>query len=181
MTNETIIEDLRLAPMPGWWEDPWAWVATAAGLIVMGWLWRRWRRGRPLPLKALKPTPPGPPAHIEALRRLGELRARHAGLTAYEVALECSDILRRFVEGRFASPIRYQTTREFLGHAQANPDIGLAGRIELGGFLEFFDEIKFAEQTAAPERTARAIDEAEGFVRKCIQAPAGSEQAGGTA
>ena len=94
-------------------------------------------------------------------------------LTAYQVALECSDILRRYIEARFESPIRYQTTREFLGAAHVNAELSADSRVELGKFLKFFDGIKFAQESATPERTSAAVDDAEQFVRKCIPAEVG--------
>jgi hypothetical protein len=168
MTNEGIIEDLRLAPIPSIWENPLTWVAIAAALAVAFYFLRRWLKSRPVPLKLPKPAPPGPPPHLAALARLNELRARHEKLTAYEVALECSDILRRYIEARFELPIRFQTTREFLGAAHAHAELNAESRQELGAFLEFFDGIKFAQESAAATQTAAAIDGAERFVRRCI-------------
>jgi hypothetical protein len=170
MTNEGIIEDLRLVPVPSWWSNPLVWIAIVAIVAIAAYLLSRWWKSRLRPLKAQSPPIPGPPAHVVALNRLQELRARHARLTAYEVALECSDVLRRYIEARFTLPIRYQTTREFLGAAHAHPDLGAESRKELGDFLEFFDGIKFAQESALPERTSSAIDGAERFVRRSIPA-----------
>jgi len=169
-TNEGIIEDLRLVPVPSIWDNPLTWIVITALVIALIFLLRRWIKSRPIPLKPQASLIPGPPAHVVALNRLQELRARHSKLTAYQVALECSDILRRYIEARFQSPIRYQTTREFLGAVHASGELSADSRVELGKFLEFFDGIKFAQETAAPERTAAAIDDAEQFVRKCIPA-----------
>ncbi len=169
-TNEGIIEDLRLVPVPSIWNNPITWIVIAALVVALIYSLRRWIKSRPIPLKPQAPSIPGPPAHVVALNRLQELRARHSKLTAYQVALECSDILRRYIEARFQSPIRYQTTREFLGAAHASGELNTESRVELGKFLEFFDGIKFAQEIAAPERTAGAIDDAERFVRKCIPA-----------
>jgi hypothetical protein len=170
-TNEGIIEDLRLVPVPSIWDHPLIWIIAAAlvGLAIYL-VARLLKRARPIPLKEPMRPLPGPPAHVVALNRLQELRAKHASLTSYQVALECSDILRRYIEARFQSSIRYQTTREFLGAAHTNPELSADSRKELGDFLEFFDGIKFAQQSASPERTAEAIDGAERFVRKCIPA-----------
>jgi hypothetical protein len=167
-TNEGIIEDLRLVPVPSLWTNPLTWIITVVVLALVIHLLRRWLRLRPRPLKPQSQPLSGPPPHVVALNRLNELRAKHAKLTAYEVALECSDILRRYIEARFESPIRYQTTREFLGAAHANAELNGESQKELGEFLEFFDALKFAHESAPPERTAAAIDGAERFVRKCI-------------
>ncbi|HUS33714.1 MAG TPA: hypothetical protein VM680_00025 [Verrucomicrobiae bacterium] len=170
-TNEGIIEDLRLVPVPSIWDHPLTWIVLTALIGVAVYLIARWlKRVRPIPLKEPMRPLPGPPAHVVALNRLQELRAKHPKLTAYQVALECSDILRRYIEARFQSAIRYQTTREFLGGAHTNPELNSEARKELGDFLEFFDAIKFAQESALPERTSRAIDGAERLVRKCIPA-----------
>jgi hypothetical protein len=170
-TNEGIIEDLRLVPVPSIWDHPLTWIVLAALVGAAIYLVARWlKRVKPIPLKEPMRTLPGPPAHVIALNRLQELRARHPKLTAYQVALECSDILRRYIEARFQSPIRFQTTREFLRIAHANPELNAESRKELGDFLDFFDGIKFAQESALPERTSAAIDGAERFVRKCIPA-----------
>ena len=169
MTNlPTIIEDLTLVPVPAWWENPWVWVGAAVAMVVGIYFFRRWLKSRPAPVAIIPTLPPGPPPHLEALRRLTELRAKQEKLTTYDVALECSDILRAYIEGRFALPIRYQTTREFLGAAQAHQELGAEPRRELGEFLQFFDRLKFARDSADPQQMRETIDGAERFVRRCI-------------
>ncbi len=171
MTNSTtIIEDLTLVPVPAWWENPWVWALALFTFALIAYLVFRWLKSRPGPVVIAPPLPPGPPPHLEALRRLTELRARQEKLTPYDVALECSDILRAYIEGRFALPIRYQTTREFLGAAQSHPELGAEPRRELGEFLAFFDGIKFAAGSAEPQQMRETIDGAERFVCRCIPA-----------
>lgn len=169
MTKQPIIEDLTLAPLPGWWQNPWVWAGAAVLVALAIWLAKRKAKPHVPGLKLQKAEIPGPPPHFEALRRLAELRKAHAKMTAYQVALECSDIWRRYIEGRFALPIRYQTTREFLGAAQAHSSIDALAQAELGAFLKFFDGIKFAREEAASQETLNAIDGAERFVRRCMQ------------
>lgn len=145
-------------------------MAIAVGAFSVIYFIRRWLRNRPIPFKPAVVEPPGPPPHIEALKRLEELRARHSTLTSYAVAIECSNILRRYIECRFALPIRFQTTREFLGAIHSSPELSGESRDELGTFLKFFDGIKFAQERAEPSRTGEAIEGAERFVRRCIPA-----------
>jgi hypothetical protein len=177
MTNVAIIEDLTLVPVPVWWQSPWFIALVLLALTVAGIALRRWWTNRPQPVSVAPTVPPGPPPHLEALRRLGELRARHAKVDAYAVGVECSDILRSYIEARFALPIRYQTTREFLGAAQAAPELGADAQAELGGFLKFFDQLKFARASATAEQTLATIDGGEQFVRRCMPpgAPGGSQ------
>jgi hypothetical protein len=102
-TNESIIEDLRLVRVPSIWDNPLSWIVVAVVIAAILYFLIRGHKGRPIPLKPQAPPLPGPPPHVVALNRLQELRARHSKLTAYEVALECSDILRRYIEARFQS------------------------------------------------------------------------------
>lgn len=178
MTNATniIIEDLTLVPVPVWWQSPWFIALVVLVLAVAAYFIARWWRNRPRPAPIVPPVPPGPPPHLEALRRLTELRASHAKLDAYAVAVECSDILRGYIEARFALPIRYQTTREFLGAAQSAPELNAEAQSQLGEFLRFFDQLKFARANATAAQTLATIDGAEQFVRRCI--PAAGEGAG---
>jgi hypothetical protein len=175
MTNEQIIEDLTLVPVPVWWQNPWLIALVALVLAAAGFALARWWKNRPRPAPAAPPVPPGTPPHLEALRRLAELRARHSQLEAYAVATDCSDILRRYIEARFHLPIRYQTTREFLGAAQTAPELGSGAQAQLGEFLKFFDQLKFARTSATPDQTMATIDGAEQFVRRCIPGTDGAK------
>jgi hypothetical protein len=177
MTNALIIEDLTLVPVPVWWQSPWFIALVAFALVVAGFFVRRWWKNRPRPTPVAPTVLPGPPPHLEALRRLAELRARHAKLDAYAVAIDCSDILRTYIEARFALPIRYQTTREFLGAAQAAPELNAEAQSQLGEFLKFFDQLKFARANATSEQTLSTIDGAEQFVRRCIPPEPGGARA----
>jgi hypothetical protein len=168
MTNEQIIEDLTLVPVPVWWQSPWFIALVVVVLAAAGFVFARWWKNRPRPAPATPSVPSGPPPHLEALRRLAELRARHSQLEAYAVAVDCSDILRRYIEARFCLPIRYQTTREFLGAAQTAPELEGEAQAQLGEFLKFFDLLKFARTSATPDQTMATIDGAERFVRRCI-------------
>ncbi len=168
MTNGLIIEDLTLVAVPVWWQSAWFITLVILLLAIGGFFLVFWWRNRPHPHSPMPPGSPPPPPHLDALRRLLELRTNHAQLEPYAVAIECSDVLRIYIEARFGLPIRYQTTREFLGSAQSAPELTLNAREQLGEFLKFFDHLKFARAHAAAEETLAAIDGAEGFVRRCI-------------
>ncbi len=167
MTNQVpILEDLRLVPVPEWWENPWVWIPSLLALGAGIWWVIRWWNQRPRPTPPPPPPIPGPPPHLEALRRLAELRAVHQQMNAYRIATEGSEILRDYLQARLALPVRYQTTREFLAEADRMTDWKPAQSGALRRFLQFFDRIKFAGETATPAASLAVLDDMEQFVRE---------------
>ena len=163
MTNSSIIEDLRLIPPPAWWQTPWGIALAVLLTCLFVWLLRRYlSRERVVPIA---PAPSGPPPEIEALRRLAELRGRWQSISAYQLAIEVSDILRGYLEPRFKIPVRYQTTREFLDTAAVYPDLLETQRQTLGKFLGFCDQVKFAQLPATVQEQANLLDTAEQVIR----------------
>jgi hypothetical protein len=164
VTNTNIIEDLRLVPLPQWWQNPILLVAVALMALVLGWLLYRLSKIQPAPAPA-PVEPPGPPPHEEALRRLAELRRQLDTFSPYRLAIEASDVLRGYVHDRYAVPMRFQTSREFLEAARSSPEVTAAQRNELAGFLEFCDLVKFAARGATRKESAGSLDIAERFIR----------------
>lgn len=122
---------------------PWIIAACVLLLAVAGWWW--WRRARRAAALALAGMPAVPPADA-ARAALAELLASgllEAGeFKAFYVAL--SDILRRYLEGRFLVPALDRTTSELLGEMRRTE--GLARHFtELRFFLETSDLVKFAK------------------------------------
>jgi len=167
--NQTnLIDDLTLVPLPVWWENPWV---VALGLVALGGLiWaliRWWRRPRSVPVPSYGgPFPPV--AADEALRRLRELRTRVPAMKDYDLAIEASEILRGFIEGRHQLPIRYQTTREFLEAAAGSSGISVKQRTTLEQFLGFCDLGKFARQPATEPEMLQTVDIALFFVQEAL-------------
>ena len=93
MNRTNLVEDLTLIPLPPWWTSPWAIAAAVMALVALGlvarWLARRTRRP-----DAPQAPPAGPPIDLsEFTRRLAALRQRRPQLSAYDLAIEVSDIL----------------------------------------------------------------------------------------
>ncbi|MFK7741903.1 MAG: hypothetical protein AB8H80_16420 [Planctomycetota bacterium] len=134
--------DLLEAPFVGWW--PWA--AGAAAALLAAWLLvRRSRRGgndRSPPLH----QPVAAPAHVVALRELGRWREAPRG-TARQVEdfyVGVSQVLRDYVEARFALHAPERTTEEFLRELEGSDRLVQAHRAELERFLSQCDLVKFA-------------------------------------
>jgi hypothetical protein len=171
------VEDLVLLRVPPWWQSPWVLVpaALAAGVgLVCAWrTYRRWVDRTPVTAPAPPRPAPGEPPELWALRRLDELRAQREQLGGYRLAIECSQVLRRYLEARFTLPILYQTTREFLAAAQTSAALAPAAREALGQYLAFCDRVKFGRRPMTePERT-QMVEFATAFVRTCQQAATG--------
>ena len=172
--NETeLIEDLRLVPMPAWWQHPAVLAAFALGAVGLTFLafraWQRWQSRRP----ASPPAPPGPPPHAACLARLEALRARRDTLTAYQLAFGVSEILRDFLDARHALRIRYQTTREFLEGAAVHPALTPGLRDTLAGFLRLCYAVKFARLPATDSELDGLLETAGRVIRDDAAAAGG--------
>jgi len=166
VNRTNLIEDLTLVPLPSWWQSPWTLLALAAGLLVLaaiGWAVWRARDRRPLPQAPPAPEPDRTP---EFLERLEALRRRQEALSPHDFGLECSDVLREYLEWRHRLAIRFQTTREFLESAARRAELAQGQRDSLREFLGFCDLVKFARQEATPEEKLRLADAAVAFVRQ---------------
>jgi hypothetical protein len=175
---EGFIEDLSLVRIPPWWQSPWfilLVLVSVAVLVLAGRrLYIRFRlNARPA---APEPCAPAELPHLLALRRLEELRAKMDELGHYRLTIECSWVLRKYVEARFNLRIVYQTTREFLGHAQTHSALSDEQRQSLGHYLRFCDMVKFARRGASREEMVQLIDYAVVFVKTCAKI-AGSDLA----
>lgn len=166
MIRTNLIEDLTLVPLPPWWQSPWAiggFIVVAILALVLVQALRRWLASRPAP-EAVRP--PEPDRTPEFLARLELLKQKRDTLSPHDFALECSDVLREFVEWRHRLSIRFQTTREFLEAATRHAALGAAQRDGLGEYLRFCDLVKFARQGATPEEESRLVESAAAFVRQ---------------
>ncbi len=111
---------------------------------------------RALIRRARRPTPPPPPVppHERALRELETLRAKgwmeRGEAEPFYVAL--SDIVRRYLEGRFALRAPELTTEEFIREAAVHTALQDAHRKLVSDFLVQSDLVKFARHR--PERAA---------------------------
>ena len=119
---------------------PWWLVPAAIGgvvlLALLGFLlWRRLRRRR---TRALLPFE-------AALARLEEIRPLMEPARAREFSIAVSDIVRTYIERRFAVTATHQTTEEFLHDLLESPESALLRhRVLLSEFLHQCDLVKFA-------------------------------------
>lgn len=145
---------------------PWVAGALVLGLVAVAYqIYRRKKAG-----KALLPArvePPRPP-HEVALEELAALRAStllQEG--AYkEFYSRLSEIIRRYLEGRFYIDAMEMTTFEVLGQLRQIPDLQTADIELVTQFLGFCDLVKFAKYTPSAEEIERSLAEAEEIVQR---------------
>jgi hypothetical protein len=140
-------------------------IAAAAliALVIYGvWRWRRNRRARVLL-----------PYEI-ALKRLEEIRALMQPARAREFSTAASDIVRSYIEQRFAVTATRRTTEEFLRDLLESPNASLARHQSLlGDFLHQCDFVKFAAMSLNEQNMESLRESARVF----ILATAGPQEA----
>ena len=149
-----------LAELQGpWWARHWPWfvvaglVAAAAAGGVAIWLRRAEQRARST-------------AFERAMARLGRLQGKGLPdadeLDAWYV--ELSDIVRRYIEARFALRAPELTTEEFLLEAGRSADLTPSHRDLLSAFLERCDRVKFARYSPGESESHQALGLARQFL-----------------
>ena len=149
-----------LAELEGpWLERYWPWLA--AGVVLLGgagagfvvWLRRSEERAR---LTAYDRAM----ARLDRLRRTGFPDA--GAVDGWYV--ELSDIVRRYIEERFALRAPELTTEEFLLEAGSSADLKRSHRDLLSDFLARCDRVKFARYSPEEEESRDALGVAERFL-----------------
>ena len=157
-------ENAQMHDIRGWIDIPggpwWPWIlaigAAVAGVGAVG-IWA-----------ASRTRPAGPPpspaeiarAALDRLTRRGDLE--RGDVNAFYTSL--SDIIRQYIEGRFALSAPRKTTAEFLGDAERDTRLSEPQREHLRAFLRVADLVKFAGHTPPSEQGALALEEASGFI-----------------
>lgn len=165
------IEDI----VPPVWVFPWpVWAVVLAVVVVLllialvVWLIVRSRKTRPLtPLQ-------------RALASCDSVRTRVETVDAYELCVEVSDALRRYLHEARGLQATTQTSLEFLESLRGDAQFSEEQQATLANFLEKADMVKFARMTASKDEIRVLIDTAEEFVRQAdAQAALNEENAKG--
>lgn len=110
-------------------------------------------------------------AHEKAYKRFSELKAKdlpgHGLVKEYYSML--SDIVRRYLEERFAYKAPEMTTEEFLDFVKKDPKMQKAHKDILKEFLSHCDMVKFAKYGPAPLEMIDSFNAAKNFVDETKQ------------
>lgn len=144
-------------------DDPprWPWLGAGLALALAGIalsvvFWRLRARGK------------NRSAYEIALARLAELEARpRPGAEAMDsFFVEISDLVRRYLEDRFALHAPELTTEEFLEVASSSPDLTLDDRRFLQNFLGNADQVKFARLVPAEDEVETVLSAVRSFLQQ---------------
>ena len=109
--------------------------------------------------RAPSPEPLSPPWAV-AFQRLEALK--QAGLPegggVKDFYTELSDILRRYMEGRFQIRAPEMTTEEFLVYLKKTPALNAQHKSSLQDFLNSCDMVKFARFSSSPAEMERSLN-----------------------
>ena len=142
----------------------WLWIAAAGAVLALGALGLLYvRRRRQRPAEALRYT-----AHELASAKLERLVKRKLVERGEVKAFyrEVSQILRQYIEDRFALHAPERTTEEFLREARRSAVFTTAQADMLGDFLAHCDQVKFAELTPTTAEAQRTFDTARTFIER---------------
>jgi hypothetical protein len=113
-----------------------------------------------------------------ALQRLEEIRALMSPSSAAEFSTAITDIVRSYIEQRFAVTATRQTTEEFLRDLLQSSDTALARhRALLGDFLHRCDFVKFGGMSLTSQNMEALRQSARTFVLETAKTEQESPQA----
>ncbi len=159
--DEMTLRDIK-PPIPLFTKSWWSFgVFTGLGLFAL-FLIAKLLRKKPAPFSA----------HAQAMLDLQSLR--EANLDVIPFYTELSNIVRKYLEGRFDIKATGQTTREFLIASKNNPRLEGSDRQALSSFLVSADLVKFARFEPSHDVCDKAITQAEQFVAATV--PSTTEQ-----
>ena len=149
------IEDIR---PPILFDPVWAAIMGLIGLLLAVLLaYLLWPNPKP---KAAPPLDP----HKVAQARLTALEGQLPQLSAYEVSVEASDLLREYFTNRYGLRATRQTTPEFLHSVLPHPSFTPPWRDLLEQFLLACDQIKFARVDPGREASEHLVKQARAFI-----------------
>ncbi len=148
---------------------PWIIIAMLVlGIIAGVWYWNYLRKKRKaIPIEEKVPDIPPHELALEQLQTLEQKKLWQEGkVKVYYI--ELTDILRTYLEGRYAIPALESTTEEILEDIRKK-DIQDSLRNQLKALLERADLTKFAKLRPGPEENRTGLDIVRQFVQSTKQ------------
>jgi hypothetical protein len=161
-------DDIRDIRGPKAVSGPWLVRVVIAGVVVVMIcayaIWRRRHRGTRLRSLTLSE---------QTLGRLEDTRSLMRPATAREFGIAASEVIRNYIEKRFAAIATQRTTEEFLQTLlQSSNEELVRHRTLLAEFLQQCDFVKFAGASLAVKDMESLYQSARGFVLQTGEPPA---------
>ena len=149
--------------LPDWMVDYWWILVILLAIIVFGfYLFKKYKKQGYLIPKKPEPTPYE--VAITAFHSLKEKKLWETGMEK-EYFTELTDILRRYMEGRFGINAIEMTSRQILSALSANPETK-EKRGMIRQILDMADFVKFAKVRPLPADNIASFDNALKFVEE---------------
>ena len=131
-------------------------------LVVVIWLWLRYRKNKPLFVPKKEEIPP----YVKAIRALDEIKEGklwQAGKEK-EYYTRLTDTVRLYLDEEFDIPAMEQTSSETLRSLEGCREVEASERGKLAEMLTTADFVKFAKFTPLPDENTRYLNTAYDFV-----------------
>jgi LPXTG-motif cell wall-anchored protein len=149
-----------LAGMP-----PWVYGLIAAGVLALAAAaYYFWRRRKKEAEAAIPIIPPHELAFEELAKLLAEDLIAKGEIKLFYLRL--SNILRRYIEGRFGLHAPESTTEEFLEDLRAGSDFSSEQKSLLRRFLQHCDLVKFAKHQPTQDEVDLAVGSCRTFIEE---------------
>lgn len=164
-TTDVIFDIVAPRKAPLTFRDFLPWIIMAGMIALILWLLARYLPRNPIK-RLMKPTPPAEPSHLIALRELGRLREEQLWQKGEikEYYSRLSEILRRYIEGRFGISSPELTTDETVRMLQRAAVLKQSEMSVIKEILSVSDMVKFAKYLPQEEINDKAFESSLKFV-----------------
>lgn len=158
--------------IPDWIIDFW-WIFLIVALAIVAFIYAMRRYKKEGTLLPKKPEPTPYEAAVKGLNELKERKLWEQGMEK-EYYTELTDILRRYLYGRFGINAVEMTSRQILACLSKNPELH-DKRSYFRQILDMADFVKFAKVRPLPDDNVLAFDNAMRFVEETKPVPVAEE------
>ncbi|HSO77599.1 MAG TPA: hypothetical protein VLQ76_03460, partial [Bacteroidales bacterium] len=164
-TTDVIFDIVAPRKAPLTFRDILPWIIMAGMIALIVWLLAKYLPRNPIK-RLMKPAPPAEPSHLIALRELGRLREEQLWQKGEikEYYSRLSEILRRYIEGRFGISSPELTTDETVRMLQRAAVLKQSEMSVIKEILSVSDMVKFAKYLPQAEINDKAFESSIKFV-----------------
>ncbi len=164
-TTDVIFDIIAPRKAPLTFGDILPWIIMAAMIALIVWLLAKYLPRNPI-RRLMKPAPPAEPSHLTALRELGRLKEEQLWQKGEikEYYSRLSEILRRYIDGRFGISSPELTTDETVRMLQRAAVLRQSEMAVIKEILSVSDMVKFAKYLPLAEIHDNAFESSLRFV-----------------